>query len=168
MNKDQQKLVEDNLNLVYFIVNKYYPTYIQDEDIIQCGMLGLCKASEQWDETVAFSTYATVCIRNEIRYELRKRKKHNGCLSLDYVYRDADDETVTLGETIIGDENVPYVNFDGFYDALSTRQKRIVDLTQCGLSTSQIGDALRVSNETIKTDIRKIKRKWESINGNKS
>lgn len=164
---ERDQLIVDNMELVYFTIKKYYPGLITDEDIKQVGMIGLIKAADKWEESKGtFTTFTVGCIRNEIRYELRNRKKHTGCLSLDYVYRDADDDAVTLGESLIGDENVPYVNFDDFYDELSTRQKRIVDLTKCGLSSSQIGDSLRVSNKTINTEIRKIKRKWESINGN--
>lgn len=81
MNDD--KLIKDNIPLVYHIINKYYPTYTKDEDIIQAGMLGLVKASKNYsNQKSKFSTYAGVCIRNEIVNELRYRQKHSA-VSLD-------------------------------------------------------------------------------------
>lgn len=82
MNK--KKFIEENINLVYFIINKYYKSYSKDEDIIQCGMLGLCKAAERWEPTKSkFSTFAGSCIRNEIKYELQARTKRQVECSLE-------------------------------------------------------------------------------------
>ena len=44
---DRKKFIEENVNLVYVIVREYYPTFIFDEDVIQCGMVGLCKAANE-------------------------------------------------------------------------------------------------------------------------
>ena len=38
MNKNE--LVEKNMKLVYYIINKHYPTYSYNEDVIQEGMVG--------------------------------------------------------------------------------------------------------------------------------
>ena len=98
----KNKLIEDNMSLVYFIINKYYPTYITDEDIVQAGMLGLCKAGDTWNEDKgAFSTYAAICIRNNIRMEFRGRGKHQGVLSLDYELPETEDGAIiTLGDMV--------------------------------------------------------------------
>ena len=42
------EFIEQNINLVYVVIREYYPMFISDEDIIQCGMLGLCKAADKW------------------------------------------------------------------------------------------------------------------------
>ena len=71
-----EELFEENQKLVYFVVNKYYDWLAEDEDIIQEGFLGLYKASLTWDSSRSkFSTYATRCILNQIRHELRKRSR---------------------------------------------------------------------------------------------
>ena len=68
----KQQLIEDNLNLVYALISREYPTYLHDEDIIQTGMLGLCKAADKWDEKRGtFSNFAWCCIRHEIIKEFK-------------------------------------------------------------------------------------------------
>ena len=80
MNKSD--LVNENIKLVYYTINKYHSKYIRDEDMIQVGMVGLCKAADKYDERkVKFSTFACVCIRNAIRDELKKRQKYGKPLS---------------------------------------------------------------------------------------
>lgn len=90
---DRQNFIEENLNLVYFLIQKHYPTFIRDNDIIQCGMLGLCKAAERWDSRKSkFSTYATKWVLNEIRRELKNRGKHSSEISLESLMEDKRDE----------------------------------------------------------------------------
>ena len=79
MNDD---LIIRNIPFVYHILHKYYPTYVKDEDIIQCGMLGLVKASQHYDESKGkFSTYAGVIIRREIYKEIKRREKDKNTIS---------------------------------------------------------------------------------------
>lgn len=76
-------VIEQNIGLVYFIVNEYYPSLYKDEDIIQCGMLGLAKAANKWEKKGKFSSYARQCILNEIRTELKNRQKRKVEVSLE-------------------------------------------------------------------------------------
>lgn len=162
----KQQLIEDNMKLVYFIVQKYFPTYIQDEDIIQAGMLGLCKAADKWDEEVSqFSTFASKCIRNEIRLELRNRNKHKDVLSLDYEITDSDGDGVTLGEMIAGDKDIDYIDVSSVYKQLTPIEQKIFDLRCSGLSTRAIGRELGYSRTFVWDKLRHIKLLWKMING---
>lgn len=80
---NNQEFIEENIKLVYFFINKYYPSFSKDEDIIQCGMLGLCKAAKKWKQEGEFSSYACQCVLNEVRQELKRRQKYNVEISLD-------------------------------------------------------------------------------------
>ena len=80
---DKKQFIEKNIDLVYFVVNKYYPSFSKDEDIVQCGMVGLCNAVEKWEKKGKFSSYATKCILNEIRRELKDRAKRKVEISLE-------------------------------------------------------------------------------------
>jgi DNA-directed RNA polymerase len=151
----KQKLIEDNMNLVYALVSREYPTYLRDEDIIQCGMLGLCQAAEKWDENKGkFSAFAWFCIRNEILKEFRRRAKHQGVLSLDY-------ETVTdgvrgsLGDTIVGDEDVLYI--DDCEHQLNPLQKQILGLLKKGLPAKDIAKQLGCTRQNVQWTQRKIR-----------
>jgi RNA polymerase sporulation-specific sigma factor len=154
------------MKLVYFVVNKYYPTFSQDEDIIQTGMIGLCNAANTWDEERStFATYAVKCIHNAILKEFRRRKKHKGVLSLDYEYGDDGDEAVTLGELLVGDEDVPYVDVDDFYERLNPADKQIFDMMQSGLKGVQIAEILGISPQRIHQKVRRIRKVWMKLNG---
>lgn len=84
--------IEKNIRLVYFVINEYYPTLSKDEDIIQCGMLGLTKAANKWKEEGKFSSYARQCILNEIRSELKNRQKRKVEISLESLMESNKDD----------------------------------------------------------------------------
>lgn len=159
-----QKLIEDNMNLVYFVVNKYYPTFIGDEDIIQSGMLGLCRAANTWDESRAtFSTYAAKCILNHIRIELRLRKKHYGVLSLDYKFDSEVSDSNDILDVVIGEEDVDYVDYKSFYDQLSPMDKLIVTYRRQGLTHRQIAEKLNCTRQNVTKHLQKLEYKWRTI-----
>ena len=152
----KQKLIEDNMNLVYSLVSKEYPTYINDEDIIQCGMLGLCKAAEKFDDGKSkFATFAWRCIRNEIADEFRKRSKHQGILSLDYEVSDEDGGRSTFGDCVVGEEDVLYI--DANIDSITARERQVFDLYKTGLSYTDVATRLGVSKQYVWKVMRKVR-----------
>ena len=151
----KQKLIEDNMNLVYSLVSREYPTYLYDEDIIQTGMLGLCKAAEQWDETKSkFSNFAWHCIRYEIIKEFKRRAKHNGVLSLDYETT-TDGVRGSLGDTIVGDEDVLYI--DDCADQLTPLERSILDLLKKGFTAKEAAESLGTTLHKVYFTQRKIR-----------
>lgn len=73
MTEEQKKLVEENMNLVYFTLSRYYPWLLQDEDARSVGMIGLMIAAQNWDPSRGkFSTFAVKVIKREISNEWRK------------------------------------------------------------------------------------------------
>lgn len=144
------------MNLVYSLVSKEYPTYIHDEDIIQCGMLGLCKAAEKWDESKSqFSTFAWRCIRNEIAQEFMRRAKHQGVLSLDYETSDENGMRSTLGDSMVGDEDVLYIDMD--VKSITAREQQIFDLYKTLQNHTAVATALGVSKQYVWKTMRKIR-----------
>ena len=153
------------MKLVYHIVNRYYPTYIHDEDIIQTGMLGLCKAAETWSEEKSeFSTWACKCIRNEILNEFRRRKKHQGILSLDYEVDCGDGEKTTFGDFCVGDEDVQYADIDYATDHLSPKENQIITLKQSGMSIEDIATTTGSTRQYVWKVVRKLKHLIEQSN----
>jgi len=66
----RQRFMEANVRLVQSIANKFtVPVYLDREDIVQDGMIGLEKAVEKfdWRRGYKFSTYATWWIRQSIQ-----------------------------------------------------------------------------------------------------
>lgn len=76
----QRTLVEENLRLVSFAMNKL-PIYLFDsrEDAFQIGVIGLMKAARSYDPSrkILFATYAVPCITNELRMALRHINSSN-------------------------------------------------------------------------------------------
>lgn len=160
MNKDD--LITENMKLVYYIVSKDYPTFIRDEDIIQCGMLGLCKAAQNWDESKAkFSTYAGKCIRNEINQEFIRRKPHSKNLSLETKIG----EEGTLADVLVGEDDVGYVDYDDFYTQLEPIEAKVLDLDTLGYNTDEIATQLGITVTKVQKTLRIIRLKWRRFYG---
>lgn len=154
------------MNLVYHIVHRNYPTYWNDEDLIQCGMMGLCKAAQNWDGvTSKFSTYACICITNEIKYELVKRSKQVSQISLDHKISDESEDSIA--DLICYDE-VDFVfdiQFDAFFESLKPREKEIVKLLSTGLVQREVAKKLGISPQAVNQQVHKLKSKWRKYNG---
>lgn len=69
----RDKLIEDNMGLVYKIAAKFQNCAYEREDLIQIGSMGLIKAARRFDMSyeTQFSTYAVPVILGEIKRFLR-------------------------------------------------------------------------------------------------
>lgn len=69
----EQRLLEENLPLVYAISKRYLNRGLDSDDLRQLGSIGLLKAIRKFDPSynVCFSTYAVPLIAGEIRRFLR-------------------------------------------------------------------------------------------------
>ena len=69
----RERLVEENMGLVYTIVRRFQGRGYEMEDLIQIGSIGLIKAIDKFDLSfdVKFSTYAVPMITGEIKRFLR-------------------------------------------------------------------------------------------------
>ena len=69
----EQRLVEENMPLVYAIAKRYTNSGLEADDLRQLGAIGLLKAIRRFDTCfdVCFSTYAVPLIAGEIRRFMR-------------------------------------------------------------------------------------------------
>lgn len=69
----KEKVVEENLGLVWSIVHRFKNSYYDKEDLFQIGCIGLMKAINHFDPQykVQFSTYAVPIIMGEIKRYFR-------------------------------------------------------------------------------------------------
>ena len=108
LNAQQQKMVEQHLDLVSIIIRKYISVNeqvrgLEYDDLYQYGCLALCKAAYHYDARVKFETFAGKVIRNVLLDECRKAMA-NYSRSLSYdasVDSDDDDEDTFAG--MLGD-----------------------------------------------------------------
>ena len=161
-----EELFAENENLIYHVLKKRFPMYYFDEDIRQIGAIGLWKACKRYNSHVSkFSTYACLCIKNEILHHFRIQNAKRRHLdipprSLDENLKDTDD--ISFGESIIGTQNIEYIDWNGFWNSLNPTEKKIVYLRMEGCNQTKIGKILSVSQSQInRVLISKIKPKFE-------
>lgn len=148
------------MKLVYYIINKYYPIFVNDEDLKQVGMFGLCKAANTWEEDKSkFSTYASKVILNEIRMEFRKRQKYKYDLSLDNEISTSEGR-YTFGDLITGDNDINYVNVEDFTDKLNENEKKVFKLSSKGYNSVESAKILKVTSGYVRNLKRSIRLKW--------
>ena len=77
-------LIEHNLRLVVYIAKNFDNTGVGVEDLISIGTIGLIKAVDTFDPDKGkrFASYASRCIENELRMDLRRGRRTGVTLSL--------------------------------------------------------------------------------------
>lgn len=157
MTEDQTRLVEENTNLVWEIVHRYFkPTRSQTkEDLFQAGCIGLIGAAKRFDPSKGceFSTYAHKGIRNSIWTQLNRDKAHNvKCNSLYGLINGTD---LRLEETL--HDNTDHI--DSFLTKdqarwvlrqCSSRERFILCKHALGFTYREIGDMLGISRERVR------------------
>ena len=137
------KLIEHNLRLVAYIVNKNYPEAVrgcqQDADgLISIGTIGLIRAAETFDYTKGrrFSTYASRCIDNQIKMHFRKIKRQQSEVYINEpLETDSEGNTLTIADILASNVNIEEetelrINSQKLYryidEELDEREKEII------------------------------------------
>lgn len=151
----EQKIVK-NEKLVHFVIGKYFPAFRKDEDIVQCGRIGLWNACKNFDsEKSRFSTFAVRCIFNEIAHELRARSKEwkkGNVISLDEVVGTEEDSKcdITIGNTVPSiEEGYCAVDYDisTVERKLSKRDAKVFRMHLDGSSAAEISQVFGFSRQ---------------------
>lgn len=159
------ELFHENEKLVYHVINRYYPTFVGNDDVEQEALLGLWKACDTYDENknLQFSTYACTVIINTIRMYLRTILKPSDILR----------EAESLDANAFNDPNSPdrydtygvdmeWLDSKGFMYHLTPRQKRIVCLRIKGYTMRRIAEKLGVSYTLIWRELKRIRKVWDT------
>ena len=158
-----EELYLANEKLAYWILAKYYPAFQTDEDYQQTAKIGLWKACIGYkeDTQIKFSSYASRCILNEICNYFRDsgQTSRDGVSSLSLDVQINDDDT-TLANLIPGDKDVLFIDFNEFWESLTSREKKIVTMLIQGLTNREIGNRIGVSNQRVSEIRLKAKQKF--------
>lgn len=85
-----EELIVNNQRLVFHVAKKF-SKMAWDEDMLQCGLIGLWKAAETWEGRGPFSAYAIPCIEHAMIDYLRTKKPQE--TTADYLEEEgAEDE----------------------------------------------------------------------------
>ena len=96
-------LIERNLRLVAHIVKKYQANVEEAEDLLSIGTIGLIKAVNTFTpaRSIKLATYASRCIENELRMQLRHTRREAGTVSLqEPLETGADSGMLTLADVL--------------------------------------------------------------------
>lgn len=171
---DRQKLVEENLKLVYEVAHKYKYlccTTVDFEDLVSIGHIGLIKASKAYDDTknIKFSTLAFICIKNEILREfVNKQYRFNDAntVSLNTIINTSTDSAELELQDIIQDDKMEdylenldnKILIDSIYEKCTDKEKRVIDLYLEGYSLKDISVKLGCHWATVSKIISNLKR----------
>lgn len=161
------EIIENNLNLVPFIIKKYFGAGEDFDEMLSVGYLGLTKAANSYDENMSkFSTYAGKCIMNEIYTYLRKNSKVNDNeVSINTVIGvDELEKEITFEDALHSEQNVEE---DFIYSLdkskikliiseLSEKRQKIMNLkyfSEKNYTNQQISDMLNIPTSTVTTNI---------------
>lgn len=177
-------LIERNLRLVAKIANKLKDRGVDKQDLFQNGVVGLIKAVETFnpDKSFKFSSYAGVCIQNEMLMSLRKHKSSDRCISisepLDF---DKDGTALELQDTLMAqdvpvDEQVENnMEAERLEKALKklSRREQLVLMLRFGLfghpelTQREVGEKLSISRSFISriesNSINKLSREFMNV-----
>lgn len=178
INQEQQKLVEDNHNLIYSFAQSYKVNLYEYYDVLA---IGLCKAALVFDTNKGFqfSTLAYQCMNNEMKKIKKKESaqraipEHLICSLQDVVYTSDDDGDETIVEETIVKEIFPspeksvvssimYREFCNSY--LDDRERTVVSLLLKDKTQNEIGDFMSLAQPTVSRIIKGVKRKWMQYN----
>lgn len=158
-----EELYSTNERLAYWTLARYYPAFQMDEDYQQVAKIGLWKACLGYkeDTQIKFSSYASRCILNEICNYFRDsgQTSRDGISFLSLDAQINDDDT-TLANSIPGDKDVLFIDFNGFWESLTSREKKIVTMLIQGLTNREIGNNMGVSNQRVSEIRLKAKQKF--------
>lgn len=171
---DRQKLVEDNIKLVYEVAHKYKYlccTVTDFDDLISIGSIGLIKASQAYDDTknIKFSTLAFICIKNAILREfVNKQYRFNSTNTVSLhskkstnTYEDEVELQETLRDTKMEDclDNLECkILIDSVYKKCTDREKKVIDLYLAGYTIKDISVKLGCYWMTVRGIIQGLKK----------
>lgn len=181
----EEKLILDNINLIYMILKKLN-LYSNQDEYFDVGMLGLVKGAKKFDESKGYapSTFLSNCIKNEIVCYIRNnraKKRNSGKQDIsiyDSIYKDANRNELTIIDFMPSKENIEenMINkesLEALYKEISNlneRNKFIIcsyygllnceELRQCEIA-NKLGIAQSTVNRVIKRFIEEVRRIYD-------
>lgn len=166
-------------HLVNLKAKTYFLLGAEREDLIQEGMIGLCKAIRDFEpiHQTSFKVFAELCITRQIitAVKTHTRQKHiplNSYVSLNTPTYSDDDGERPLCETLKGETLYDPVDFvinkdqflyvqDYLSDELSPLEEEAFILYIDGMSYQQIADSLNRHVKSIDNALQRVKKKFE-------
>lgn len=164
---ERDKLIEENLQLVWYVMSRYYPSTINSperEDFFQIGCIGLIFAANSYEPgSVTFSTFAARNIGCRIRNELQSRYcqcRAGETCSLDAPIPEFEDGSLDILGTISDERWDPehqVYDLEKFEATLTETQRVIFKLMVDGFNQRQIAKKLGCSHQNVAQKMDRIR-----------
>jgi RNA polymerase sigma factor (sigma-70 family) len=147
LTEEQQKLVEKNHNLIYFVLKKLF---LSVEDWYGIVAIGLCKAAYHYDPLRSkFATFACFIMKQEVFMEKRKQRmlRRSGItISLDDIIPCSKGENLTVEDTIPAPDNTEQQVYERILLAgiqrLKPKRQTLIKMTMSGYKQRDIAEAI--------------------------
>jgi len=174
----RNKIVEHNIRLVLSIIyEKYLESGNDVDDLVEIGMVGLIKAVDGYKITAEmntpFSSYARVCIINEINQLFRKNKRTPNTQSLNEIIKEDGKNVLELADTLQNPEDIEnqyieseiqkinYETINKYLEKLSDFDRKIVEL-HFGFHNNKMKSKASIARE-LNVSVGTIDRHLENI-----
>jgi len=163
---EQKKLITDNHNLIYEVINK---RKLPIDDYYDIGAIAICEATLKYNKDISkFNTFAYHCIdraiSNNYRDENFRQKRKSNINKIITYYDENTEEHIPILETIPAEENIEKdfldrVTFENQKCILGQRELFIVEMLMLGYSQIEIATKLGISKPGIVKSKERIRRK---------
>ena len=150
------------------IAAKYKNSPIEQEDLIQEGLIGLLAAINSYKDGkgAKFSTYASRCINNSVQTALRKFSRlkdipQSSIMPLEEVFCE-DNPALSAEDEYLAKESVSALT-DFLYEGLSRFENEVLRLYIQGYSYAEIAEKLSKNPKAIDNAIQRIRKKLEGV-----
>ena len=129
----ENRMVEENMGLVYSIARRFLNRGYDAEDLTQIGAIGLIKAVNTFDmnKSIRLATYAAKCIDNELLMLLRSDRRKSREISIyEPVGKDKEGNEINLIEIIGTSEDTVVEDYELRQDVkklYSAVEKKLTD-----------------------------------------
>lgn len=160
---EQDELFEQNIQLIHYIVSRYWYGYLNDEDFMQECYLKCWRSLDKFDQSKSkLSAYWTTIIANTAGMYKRKstakrRIPVNIILSLDYTYDRLDENTKDLSDYLVQDNQYILVDLNDLYSRISNMDITIIELLMAGYKQYEISEITQLTQPNVSRHIKKIR-----------
>lgn len=152
-------LFEQHDKIRYFVIRKYYPTLLYNEDVEQATKCGLWRAAVTYDQNkdCTFSHYAISCIMVEMVPYTRTINKHNK--AADNAIKCSDRNRRPMNSP----DDVLCIDLLDFLARLPSDLKVVVDYRKVGYRSEEIGQILGITKRSVDRRLVKALRMWHDF-----
>jgi len=137
-----ERIVSEHQGLVLRTARRYFSRRASDQDLLQCGLIGLWEAAGTWRKTGRFESYARACIYHNMLNYLRAERQ--APIPAEELPEDAvEEETETLDRIVLLDRiNAAWPE--------NSRERYVLIALINGVSKTAVAAALGVQLPTVR------------------